>query len=147
MNEWNSGVLIRVRIEHPIPITNDYMKRGWWQTNSNRIFGNLYSGEAPWNLVDKHDNGYIRPLVKSVVQALSYPFLILISLTGPGWPLEWQQTILPFLAKYEKMNSFLMEGEVPRAFRILFLEVWLSGLRHWFAKSTCKNPFFKDWVG
>lgn len=29
MNEWNSGVLIRVRIEHPIPITNDSMKRGW----------------------------------------------------------------------------------------------------------------------
>jgi len=27
------------------------------------------------------------------------------------------------------------------------LEVWLSVLRHWFAKSTCKNPFWKDGVG
>ena len=101
-------------------------------------------GEAPWNLVDKHDNGYIRPLVKSVVQALSYPFFH-FDFTYRADLLNG--TILPFLAKYEKMNSFLMEGEVPRAFRILFLEGWLSGLRHWFAKSTCKNPFFNDWVG
>lgn len=51
MNEWKSSVLIRVRIEHPIPITNDYMKRGWWQTNRNRILGNL-SSHFPFDLED-----------------------------------------------------------------------------------------------